>query len=502
MNFTYVSLFSGIGGFEQALNQLGGTCVLASEFDKYADNAYATLYGHHTAGDVTKIKTENVPDHDFLVGGFPCQAFSTAGKREGMKAVCGECEYEFSVEDYDVAQSIECPKCKGVATPKDERGLLFHQLARIAEAKQPKMMLLENVKGLVNHDGGRTLDIIIKKLDAIGYVTDFTVLNSKYFDVPQNRERWFCVAVRKDLIDTEVWRNVTGNTMIPKGKRRIQALGVKTFNFKWPEEVQVTKKLRDVLEPEVDPKYYLAEDKTAKLVAELESKDLVIGSVASHPFSKKFEFNGFNNADYTPAMIATDYKAPKCLLEAGLPIREATTQGYAIAREGDAVNIAFPSSKTRRGRVGEQMANTLEASGCNQGVVEREEVRPVITPDRVNKRQNGRRFKEDGEEAFTCTSIDRHGVAIGEYPQYRIRKLTPLECLRLQAFPDSVYHTLKDAGFSDSRIYKFAGNAVTVNVIKAIAKKMIEFMELDDRSEKTPVLFESQGIIYEQLCLV
>ena len=77
MNFTYVSLFSGIGGFEQALNQLGGTCVLASEFDKYADNAYATLYGHHTAGDVTKIKTENVPDHDFLVGGFPCQAFST-----------------------------------------------------------------------------------------------------------------------------------------------------------------------------------------------------------------------------------------------------------------------------------------------------------------------------------------------------------------------------------------------------------------------------------------
>src|SRR5699024_2666337 len=124
--FTSVSCFSGEGGFEQALNKLGGTCVFASEFDKFAQQSYTALYGdEHLHGDITKIDEKDVPEHDLLVGGFPCQAFSVAGKRGGFE---------------------------------DARGTLFFEVARIAKEKQPKALLLENVKGLVGHDKGKTLD--------------------------------------------------------------------------------------------------------------------------------------------------------------------------------------------------------------------------------------------------------------------------------------------------------------------------------------------------------
>src|SRR5690625_3291749 len=102
-----------------------------------------------------------------------------------------------------------------------------------------------------------------------------------------------------------------------------------------------------------------------------------------------------------------------------------------------------------------------------------EEIRPVLTPDRLEKRQNGRRFKENGEESFTLTSQDRHGVALGNPPKYRIRKLTPRECWRLQGFPDEAHDAVESAGISDSQRYKQAGNAVTVNVIEAIGERLI-----------------------------
>src|SRR5690625_2082865 len=236
--FKYVSLFAGIGGFEQALNNLGGTCVFASEIDKFAAKAYEALYGEKPAGDITEIDAKDIPDHDLLVGGFPCQSFSVAGKRAGFD---------------------------------DVRGTLFFEIARIAEEKKPKALLLENVKGLVNHDKGNTLDAMLTLLNDIGYVIDFDVLNSKYFGVPQNRERIFIVAIREDLIEAEPFSEeaTKGNTIVPKGKRRIGEWA-KTFNFEWPEQTEVTTRLRDILETEVDEKYYLDEDKTAKLVAQLE----------------------------------------------------------------------------------------------------------------------------------------------------------------------------------------------------------------------------------------
>src|SRR5690625_815554 len=127
-DFTYASLFSGIGGFEQALNKFGGECVFASEIDKFAAQAYETLYEHKPAGDITKIDAKDIPDHDLLVGGFPCQAFSVAGRRKGFE---------------------------------DTRGTLFSVIDRIPKEKQPKALLLETEKDLANQDKGRAFDVMI-----------------------------------------------------------------------------------------------------------------------------------------------------------------------------------------------------------------------------------------------------------------------------------------------------------------------------------------------------
>lgn len=134
---------------------------------------------------------------------------------------------------------------------------------------------------------------------------------------------------------------------------------------------------------------------------------------------------------------------------------------------GDSINLAFPNSTTRRGRVGKEIAQTLDRT-CNQGVI----VKACITPDRVEKRQNGRRFKEDGEPMFTLTKQDIHGVFIQDGEEYVIRKLTPKECMRLQGVPDEYTDKLIQAGISDSQIYKAAGDGLSVPIAKEIGERI------------------------------
>ena len=449
--FNYVSLFSGIGGFEQALNKIGGNCVMASEIDKFAEKAYQTLYGHETVGDVTKVDAKDVPEHDLLVGGFPCQAFSVAGKRGGFE---------------------------------DARGTLFFEVARIAKEKQPKALLLENVKGLVGHDKGKTLDTIVKTLNDIGYRVDFEVLNSKFFGVPQNRERIFIVAVREDLVDNEAWTNVKGATVVPKGKRRIGEWA-KTFNFDFPEQKEVTTRLRDILESNVDEKYYLDEEKTAKLVAKLNKENRRIFNEVDK--ERIIQLNGDRGQLLQePQMLGhVDIKGNDSIKRVYSPdgINPTLTTMGGGHREPKIAEERTPVQYNRKSGIGRELeqANTLSARdwrGLNRNQNQNavlEEVRPVLTPDRMEKRQDGRRFKEDGEEAHTVTSQDRHGVAIGDTTRYRIRKLTPLECWRLQGFSDEAHEAVKQAGLSDSQRYKQAGNAVTVNVIEAISEKLTPY---------------------------
>lgn len=426
-NFTYVSLFSGIGGFEQALNKLGGTCVLASEIDRFANQAYEALYGEPTVGDITKVAAEDVPDHDVLVGGFPCQAFSVAGKRGGFD---------------------------------DARGTLFFEAARIAAEKQPKLVLLENVKGLVGHDKGRTLDTIVKTLNEIGYTVDFNVLNSKYFGVPQNRERIFIVGVRDDLAEQSDWA-IEGNNVVAKGKRRISGYDdIKTFNFDWPAQEEVTVRLWDILESDVDEKYYLSEEKTAKLVTQLGERNsddpIIYGSL-----------NHYGN-DQMNRIYSTEGVSPTVTVVSGggreQKIAEPCVNSHGSLRiNGQGITNALDANYTKG----------MDNHGQRTHVLE-DRVR-IIADDGLNRKA---RERHDGVTSpLRALSGDRPGTWVSEAPHYRIRKLTPLECFRLQGFSDEAHQTLVDAGISNSQRYKQAGNAVTVNVIEAIGERLLTVLD-------------------------
>lgn len=199
--FSFIDLFAGVGGFRVAFQNLGGKCVFSSEIDYYAKRTYEANFGEVPFGDITKIDEKDVPEHDILLGGFPCQAFSIAGRRGGFN---------------------------------DTRGTLFFDVARIIKEKRPKAFFLENVKGLRNHDKGKTLKTILNVLreDLDYFVPEPQIMNAKDFGVPQNRERIFIVGFRKDL-------------------------GINDFQYPTPLEQEV--KFADVkMENEVSVKYYLS----------------------------------------------------------------------------------------------------------------------------------------------------------------------------------------------------------------------------------------------------
>ncbi len=339
-------------------------CVGVSEIDKYASELLKQKFPTvKNWGDARTINPSELPDFDMLCGGFPCQAFSIAGKRRGFD---------------------------------DTRGTMFFEVARILKVKRPKLVLLENVKGLLNHEKGKTFSVIIQTLEELGYEVQWMVLNSKFFGVPQNRERVFIIG-----------------------------------NYAGTERPEILP-LRGT-ESEINLKY--------------------IGAIMSEQNQK--------------------------WLEDGKELSRNFPQGQRVySSEG--------CSSTLAGNAG--------GLGGKTGLY------AILTPDRENKRQNGRRFKGEGEPMFTLTGQDVHGIMIkgnvnpsgrgmngnvyseegiaptidtnkGEGKKVcqgiQIVRLTPTECERLQGFPPGWTE-----GFSDTQRYKMMGNAVTVNVIKAIASRL------------------------------
>lgn len=165
-NQTFIDLFAGIGGFHQALSSFGAHCVFASEWNKHASHTYEVNYGIKPKGDLTQIDEKKIPKHDILCGGFPCQAFSISGKQKGFE---------------------------------DTRGTLFFEIARIIAYHQPRIILLENVRNLIRHDQGRTLQIIQTTLQDLGYQVYYKVLNASHFELPQNRERIYFVCIQNGI---------------------------------------------------------------------------------------------------------------------------------------------------------------------------------------------------------------------------------------------------------------------------------------------------------------
>lgn len=404
----FLDLFAGIGGFRLGMEQAGHECVGYVEWDKFARLSYQAIHntkGEWTAHDITTVRASDIPRANIWCFGFPCQDISIAGKQKGFTG---------------------------------NRSSLFFTVTRlirdIEEENRPEFLLIENVKNLLSINGGWDFAKLQIELDEIGYDCEWDVLNSKEV-VPQNRERVFIIGHL---------RGTSGREVFP----------IERENRSTSETNEIIRLFNGRQEGTCGSQNILSLDGISTALNTMDGG-------GREPKITVIDDQGRKNKKVIQTDISPTLRAQSHGNEPKIAIREATKKGYAEATVGDSVNISQPNSKTRRGRVGKQRANTLE-TGLNQGVVV-----PVITPDRMNKQQNGRRFKENGDPAFTLNTQDRQGI----YDGLRIRKLTPRECWRLQGFPDWAFDKAQEVN-SNSQLYKQAGNSVTVPVIYEIAKRL------------------------------
>jgi DNA (cytosine-5)-methyltransferase 1 len=435
--------FSGVGAFNQALNRLGIEYkeVFACDMDKYARDTFILNYGEPDYYP-TNVYDREIPKEslDIYMTSPPCQAFSLAGKRLGKD---------------------------------DKRGILFFNSHEFIQKNKPRFFIFENVKGLLSDDNGNTFQEWINLLggksvngnpvlfadeNSVPYHIYWKVLNAKNYGVPQNRERVFIIGIRDDQDNT----------------------------FRFPVEFPLSKRLKDVLENDVDEKYFLSEER----IGTITKSDRGIG------FTDAELKNTANCVLSAYSKIPTDGEY--------LKIKSGTSKGYDEAVIGDSINIAFASSDTRRGRVGKGVAQTLD-TGCQQGVMvgtwrthkdgqgfrEIEDGNCPTIPARAREDGSGQPVIKYNDEAYilgytrdekgkvTKRNALNHSNSIhtttgggGNTDQFavlnqQIRRLTPRECFRLMDFPDSFQWNV-----SDSQAYKQAGNSIVVNVLYLILKNL------------------------------
>ena len=407
--------YSGVGAFDQALERLGikQDKKFACDMDKYARQTYILNFGK------PKYYPENVYNReipkeslDIFMTSPPCQSFSNAGKRLG--------------ED-------------------DERGILFYNSHEFIKKNKPRFFIFENVKGLLSDDksnkkqkygktfttwlqylGGKSINgatTLFPHEESVNYHIYHKVLNAKHYNIPQNRERVFIIGIRDDQDNV----------------------------FSWPKPQPLKKRLIDVLEPKVDKKYYLSDKMINHFINRPQSENYKFSPLtyeSSHsqcltaryykleptdPYIKIGAIRGRNPENPTSRKSGLPTEQMLEINENGtsnalttvqkdnivIEIKSANKKGYETAEQGDSINLEFPNSETRRGRVGKQVAQTLD-TGCNQGVL-----------------------------------IDR------------IRRLTPLECFRLMDFNESFKWDV-----SDTQAYKQAGNSIPVGMLVSIIKQL------------------------------
>lgn len=354
-----LELFAGIGACSKALEKLGveHEIVDAVEIDKYAVKSFNAVHGtDFEPQDITKWNKDI--DVDLIMHGSPCQDFSIAGRQAGGDEGSGT------------------------------RSSLMYETLRIVEKLEPKYVVWENVKNILSKKHKHNFEAYQEAMRKLGYVNYYQVLNAKDYGIPQNRERVFTVSIRNDICD---------NT------------------FKFPEKMALEKKLKDMLEDNVDEKYYLSDKQVDSMVVQSDKQ--------------KAKGNGFKfkprELDGTATTISTRAGGRKTDNFIQIPIRTANSKGYDLAQDGDGIDLAYPQSNTRRGRVGHGVAKTL-------------------------------------------ATIDNQGTLDG----FRIRKLTPKECWRLMGFDDSDFDNAEEVN-SNTQLYKQAGNSICVNVLEAIFRNLL-----------------------------
>jgi DNA (cytosine-5)-methyltransferase 1 len=406
--------FSGVGAFNQALMRLGIEYkeLFACDMDKYARQTFIHNYGEPEYYP-TNVYDREIPSEslDIYMTSPPCQAFSLAGKRLGKD---------------------------------DKRGILFFNSHEFIQENKPRFFIFENVKGLLSDDNGKTFQEWINMLggksvngvpvlfpyeDSVPYHLYWQVLNAKHHGIPQNRERVFLIGIRDDQDNV----------------------------FQFPKEEPLTKRLKDVLEDEVDDKYFLSEAAINKCLKSQANENMLNEDIP----------------DKSRCIVAGYYKQP--FDGQYLKVKSATSKGYEEATEGDSINFSVPSSETRRGRVGKGVAQTLDTA-CNQGVV-------AFGRSDEEKKRRREHYKKTGKDSgsfkdkeLIVKNQDYYDTLLANpnakkeglyYDGYQIRRLTPRECFRLMDFPDTFTWPV-----SDSQAYKQAGNSICVGVLAKLISKL------------------------------
>ena len=373
-------LFAGYGGASFALKKakIPFECVGFSEVDKYAIKCYNNNHGDiKNFGDCSKIVPEELPDFNLLTGGFPCPTFSIQGNRAGFE---------------------------------DERGQLFFDIIRIAKVKQPKYMLLENVKGLTNHEEGKTLSRILNEIKSIGYDVIYKVLNSKEHGIPQTRQRvWF-----------------------------VCKLGKWDFNeFQFPLAEELKLKVFDLLEDKVDNKYYLSKKQIAFILDEKRQKKKftqVNGQIALCQTARQYaSWNGEFIADYRQ------------------------DEGLRIRKDGCSPTLTTPTGGGLQHKI---IIHSLQSRS-----IDRPSMKEAIEQGKSLPGGHGALKRTDGVSYCLDTSV---GQAI-EYDGI-FRQLTPRECFRLMGFLNDEINIDE---LSDRQLYRLSGNGWCISEVSKIFKNML-----------------------------
>lgn len=408
--------FAGVGSQRMALRNLGISheVVAIAEIDKYAIKSYEAIHGKETVnlGDISQIETEDIPDHDLFTYSFPCQDISVAGKQCGLDMGSGT-----------------------------RSGLLW-ECQKVISVKKPKYLLLENVKNLVGKRHRENFDKWLEWLDSEGYSNYWKVLNAKDFGIPQNRERVFVVSI---LGEHEP--------------------------FEFPDKQELQLRLKDMLEDTVDEKFYLNTEKAMQLINIITTENEVVDTVTcdatiknpkikdvSNCITARYDAGIQNKQSIGMSVIEAEPKVSRLFgifdtdkrtrqaravydkegvcptldtMQGGwrqpsVLIKNATKKGYLEATVGDGIDLAYPSSNTRRCRVQKGMSQTLQTS----------------------------------DSIGTVTEIESE-------VDFRIRKLTPLECWRLMGFTDTDFYKAQAVN-SNTQLYKQAGNSIVVDVLEGI----------------------------------
>ena len=400
-----LSLFSGIGGFEKALKNIGVEYDLVgySEIDKYASKSYSVIHEvpeTKNLGDITKINEKELPkDIDLITYGFPCQDISSAGYGKGLFNEDGT---------------------------KTRSGLFFDAL-RIIEETKPKYAIAENVKALTSKRFKNEFEIVLKSLDEVGYNNYYQVLDAKGYGIPQHRERIFIVSIRKDIDNR---------------------------HFKFPEPFELKLRLKDMLEDEVDEKYYLSEKQ--------------VNSIRTSTYTQNAR--RIQEKDFCDTLCARDWKDPKCVKVEPRRIGglfDTEKSKHQVGSVWDKEYIA-PTIDTMQGGY----RQPLITEDKNVGFVEKHYRNFINKNGCLPELYNEKEIKNIAPTLTTHCNSTTSTSTILKSDGIRIRKITPKECWRLMGFTDEDFEKAQNFN-SNTQLYKQAGNSVCVNVIEELYKNLL-----------------------------